>query len=311
MNWKKMSRDIGSALFGSKEYGLHPKRWTGDVYPIELEFTLEDEDAYYRPRDGAGIPVRKYSQAGLQYSPTRIAAYALAHYNRLVTQGSLDSRSTFLQMADWFLREQDALWRYDFDWGSLKGPWISAMAQGEAISVLTRAYRLTGDERYLKQAIRAVAPLTLPIDQGGVRSRIDGFLDFVEEYPTTPPQHTLNGFLYTLIGLLDLSAIEPSIEGQVGLSSLIHTLETKWKSWDLGYWSSYDLHVTKSGRRNAATVSYHSLHVAQVGYLAERVDSAPLRACHTRWAGFAQSPANRVRALATKILYRLEEPPLS
>jgi hypothetical protein len=304
----KILRDILSALTGSTDFGLHPQALTSHAYPLDLEFTLEQESTYYHPKDEHGVPVRQYRSVGRQYNPTRIAAYGLAHYNRWITRQDDRSRTFFLQMADWFMRADDACWRYEFDWDDLKAPWISCMSQGEGISMLVRAYRMTEDERYLAQARRATAPMTLDIGAGGVRSMIEGTMPFLEEYPSTTPAHTLNGFFYALIGLTDLSTVDASAAEHAGLSHYIRTLESCWSRWDLGYWSAYDLHVSPRGRRNPATVAYHRLHVTQLAFLAAVHNSEPLRACHRQWDGYYHSACKRINALLHKIRYRREVP---
>src|SRR5260370_9661573 len=88
------------------------------------------------------------------------------------------------------------------------------MAQGVAISVLTRAYRITEDSDYLQSATRALLPFTKNVDDGGVRrgfslaSGTSAAGNFYEEYPTRSySAFTLNGFMFALIGLYDLSQI--------------------------------------------------------------------------------------------------------
>jgi hypothetical protein len=237
-----------------------------------------------------------------------MAAFGLAHYNRYALTGDESSRTRFLQVAEWFARAEDGRFTYTFDWIGIPAPWISCMAQGEGISVLTRAYSITGEDRYLTRAIQAAFPFACSVAEGGVRSVIDGQNDFLEEFPMRQPFHVLNGFLYALVGALDLIKLEPSVADDIGLSSLIATLERQWQRWDLGYWSAYDLHASKRARRNAATVSYHRLHVTQMRYLGTLLGSGPLLACADRWARYYHSPLRRVRALYDKIQFRLEEP---
>ena len=42
----------------------------------------------------------------------------------------------------------------------------SAMTQGEAVSVLVRAFSATGEDAYLEGARRALSPMLLPIRKG-------------------------------------------------------------------------------------------------------------------------------------------------
>ena len=60
-------------------------------------------------------------------------------------------------------------WEYDFDYGTGRAPWRSAMAQGVALQALARAWKATGNRTDLALA-RAVLPgLTRSEDIGGLR----------------------------------------------------------------------------------------------------------------------------------------------
>ncbi len=301
----KLLRDVASYLRRNCDFSYREDAVTSTAYPVDLAFTLEREDLYYRPKDADGLPVRIYLSAGRQYNPTRIAAYALAHYNRYLDHEDEADKATFFRAAEWFMRSPDGRWRYEFDWGELKAPWVSAMAQGEGVSVLVRAWYLSGEDRYLEQALRALEPFTQPANEGGVLSFLESGDPFLEEYPTPRPVHVLNGFLYAVIGLADLERIA----GQVlpkGLraSDWLGVLTKHLNGWNLGFWSAYDLAVGRYGLRNPATVSYHRLHIAQLRFLGEWGSSDVLIAVARQWQAYLKSTVNRVRALALKISFR-------
>ncbi len=89
--------------------------------------------------------------------------------------------------------------------------WSCAMAQGQAMSLLSRAYRLTRKQQYRSSALRALPALRVAVTKGGLRRCFFGNCarPFYEEYPTSPPSYVLNGFMFTLIGLYDLASIAP------------------------------------------------------------------------------------------------------
>ncbi|PIO56549.1 D-glucuronyl C5-epimerase, partial [Teladorsagia circumcincta] len=84
----------------------------------------------------------------------------------------------------------------------LDAGWYSAMAQGHALSLLTRAYAATKNASYLVVASKALDLFEKDASAGGVRNKLFGN-DWYEEYPTSPGSYVLNGFIYSLIGLYD------------------------------------------------------------------------------------------------------------
>jgi len=306
----KILRDILAFLSSRRDFA--PVDTTSDPwgYPISLDFTLDQEELYYAPKDAEGIPVRRYRSVGLQYNPTRVAAYGLAHWNRFRQTGEEDSGQQFTKIADWFARVDNGVWAYHFDWNDLKAPWVSCMAQGEGISVLARAYILTGNQRYLDLARMAVTPLERLISDGGVQSTLDTGDVFLEEYPSESLAHVLNGCLYAVIGILELRRLL-EIPALDNLIKVVHTtLERNIHRWDVGYWTAYDLVNEKGvGPRNIATATYHSLHISQIIFVSRALNSIPLQKIATCWLADFENPVFRIRALLGKIRYRLYDLP--
>lgn len=304
----KVLRDMGGFLWGSGDFAFLEESLTSWAYPLDLEFTLQHENLYYVPKDSEGLPLRAYLSAGLRYNPTRLAAYALAHYNHYLLTTEEDSWLQFFKVVDWFMRAPEGKWVYDFPWLNLKPPWLSAMAQGEGISVLVRAWALSRDEHYLEQARRALVPLVLPLEAGGLRSALEDGSPFLEEYPTRPPAHVLNGFLYALIGLVDLQRVSKDLVKGAEIEALLDTLEQHLPRWDTGFWSVYDLEYQRTGIPNLVTPSYHNLHVAQLTFLGKTMRRPTLLKVARRWAGYAKQPICRWRAFWGKMRYRVKHP---
>ena len=111
-------------------------------------------------------------------------------------------------VADWLVAEMtdEGLVPYLFPMShtyTLEPPWTSALAQGETVSLLLRAGRAFGEPAFADAAERAAASLvdaTSPL----VATTAEG--PVLQEYPTDPPAHVLNGWIYALFGLYDLGA---------------------------------------------------------------------------------------------------------
>lgn len=303
--YQKYVGDLIAYATGEAQFGFVEASLTGPAYPVELDFALEREDRYYSPKDADGIPIRVYRSVGAQYNPTRIASFALAHFNRWIARKHDQNLASFLNAADWFLKAENAQWTYDYDWNDLRAPWLSCMAQGQGISVLTRAYAITGDASYAEHARRAAVPFTRPIAAGGVRSRLEDGSAFLEEYPSPRSAHVLNGFLFALMGINELARIDSTIRDEIGEAELLRALCTNIERWDAGFWSVYDLSPGPWGVRNLTTLSYHQLHITQLRYLGAAYKCGKLVDVADRWQRHAQSARRRLRAMAGKVKYRL------
>ncbi|KAF0301960.1 D-glucuronyl C5-epimerase B [Amphibalanus amphitrite] len=186
-----------------------------------------------------------------------------------------------VQAADWLLRHQTAAgaWTVPVERRLnnhmvLAPDWSSAMAQGQAMSLLTRVYRATGDRRYLDAARRATAPFNKDSADGGVRTMFQDKYVWYEEYPTVPASMVLNGFIYSLMGLYDLWRTDPEPAGGGAEAGRLYTagvssLRALLPLYDTGSGTLYDLrHVTCHVAPNLARWDYHVTHVNQLLVLA-------------------------------------------
>jgi hypothetical protein len=87
---------------------------------------------------------------------------------------------------------------YPFDFSanpavpSLPAGWLSGLAQGSVLDVMSKLYDRTGDPRYLQRARETFHSFLLPPSLGGFVTTSDG-LTYLQEYPTAVPSYVLNG----------------------------------------------------------------------------------------------------------------------
>jgi heparosan-N-sulfate-glucuronate 5-epimerase len=308
---KKIVADLSTYCRGSSDFMLAEGLQKDPLlYPIDLEFSLLSPRKYYSPTDTDGLPIRVYKSVGVQYNPTRIAAFGLAHWNRLRKPRDLAEKCAseliFIKVAEWFCDNcREGLWLYHFNWEDLKAPWISCMAQGEGISVLVRAAAHTKSSTYLDLALSALTPFNKDVSEGGVRSRLASGRVFFEEYPSSRIPHVLNGYLYAIIGLIDLFRATKAHEVDAMLSTARVTLERNIHLWDVGGWSYYDLVNVNGGLRNPCTATYHRLQASQLMYVGTVLGSSRLVKYAKRWEVTGGMFKYRMRAAIGKICFRL------
>jgi heparosan-N-sulfate-glucuronate 5-epimerase len=203
---------------------------------------------------------------------------------------------------------QQGAWVHDFRYPhSLPLPpgWPSAMAQGEAASLLVRLHRLTGEPSFADAARAAMLPLQVQSREGGAQALLGGAA-FPEEYPTDPPSFVLNGAIFALWGVRDTAVALGDPALMASFEAGVDTLAANIHRWDLGYWSRYDLFPRPVV--NPASSFYHALHISQLEAMLLVAPRPELAATRERFETYAASRADRWRGFAGKALYRLVVP---
>ena len=177
-------------------------------YPVESKFSTRyvafdyvDEDYVESLRFENNIAIAENDGKSNPLTP---AIYALHCYNE-------NKMDVFKLHADYLLTQmkisgEQCYWEYDEDVVRfiLPAPWTSGISQGVITSVMLRMYRETQEEKYLDIAKGAIA---FSLDsKNGLRTELqDGY--WIEEYPTERGRGVLNGFLFFLIALAELSSL--------------------------------------------------------------------------------------------------------
>ncbi len=270
-------------------------------YPLDLSSLLALSRRASTVRESSrGISSQQPNAA----QPTLAAQEALLSWNSYLALGDEQHRAAFLDQANWLL-EHEELFAADLSgWPVLTQlstlpepvPLLSASTQGLALSVLARAYRLTGDEAFWRVARRAVRAFELDIFDGGVSAPVGNAGIFFQEVAAYPATHHLVACLLALCGLYDYLAVDNDARIAERVQRCLSTLTTLTPVFDTGYWSRVDL-----ASRRLAEPTTHALHIALLKALADISDDAAWAALAARWAGYERALHSRVRyALANK-----------
>ncbi|MGA8099370.1 MAG: D-glucuronyl C5-epimerase family protein [Candidatus Cybelea sp.] len=244
------------------------------------------------------------------YHPIRIAQFALHRFDLWYATRNAAARRDFLAQATWLRDRQRidgiaGLYRFDFPWkkyGASAG-WCSAMAQGEAISVLLRAHGLDKSAGYGDAAERASQPFFADIKDGGVVWR-DGANIFLEEIANEHAAHVLNGCIFALWGIWELW----KRTGDAGLEQIVEACVDTLRRWlprfDTGWWTRYSLLLSAAGQPHIATLKYHQFHIAQMHVLAAMFSEPKFEEAARRWTSYVEQPncRSRVRAATLRSL---------
>jgi hypothetical protein len=218
--------------------------------------------------------------------------------------------------AHWLARQLDDRGWLVVPWAmthtyELEPPWISAMTQGEAVSLFLRAAPEDGSPQELfSAAAHAAMPLLEPSPV--VTQTPEG--PVLQEYPTDPPAHVLNGWIFGLWGLYDLSTmgeagfIPADLAGRAstafgeGVSALAQRLPL----YDAWGWSRYDLFPHPIV--HVASPFYHRLHIEQLLATNELASDHRLHEMAARWERSSRRPVAHAAAVSRKVAFRMIRP---
>lgn len=177
----------------------------------------------------------------------------------------------------------------------LQAPLYSAMAQGQAASAFVRAHLGTSEDEWAEASRAAIRPLLGDGVLGLVASTAEG--PVLEEVPSEPPAHVLNGWVFALWGLWDVALGLGDGDARRRFEESEAALEQLLGSYDVGWWSRYSLFPPVAP--DLAKPFYHRIHVAQLPAL-QGMTGRPLYGdAAVRWASYDR-PLNRSRAVAAK-----------
>ncbi len=279
---KKVIRDFKSA---TNQYALLDNMHSPVLGPYYFLFeedrlSVGKDQALIKRFDKNGIPVNKtyidVTDKEFVYFPISIGQMGLAIFHTWLETQSEADKVRFLKFADWFYENAHsspalgARWLTDVALPQYKnpGPWQSAFSQGRGISILLRAYQISGSQAYADMARRALIPFTIPVMEGGVTSYTE-WGPFYEEYTSSEPTLVLNGFIFALCGLHEFTRVFPADTLAHKLfDEGVQTLENILPQYDLGFWSRYNLCTAEwHPAIDPATISYQRLHVTQLKML--------------------------------------------
>lgn len=271
----------------------YPFRWEG----------LED---FSYPKDEHGLPlVDMGGKLGLRYNPITISQFGLFNLQKY----SATSDKSFLEKstvcADWLIenftdwRDDIGAWIYDYgiDFYGPEAPWISGMAQGQALSLLLRCHQFQKIENFLKLSERAFNAFLHPVREGGVVSSFPDSSLIFEEYPTNPPSQVLNGHMFALLGIHDYAEYWDKSEARDLFKFAVEGLCKNLNRYDTGYWNFYDQHPS----RRLASAMYIKVHVQLLSILYEISGEQTLLTFVNKWQSYLNNPICRVRWFATKV----------
>jgi hypothetical protein len=243
----------------------------GRLYGYYSDMTIKTKP-YIGKKSNEGFPL-VYDNSKKKYylHPVTVCQVGLGWFDVWLTKNTEFSRSNFLKCADWLVQNQKSKSKIQGVWDvpyevpiyGLKENWISSLVQGQAISLLLRAYQDTNEEKYFASAKLALGSLLVEVKNGGLHRFDSNGNIYFEEYPTLKPSRVLNGLIYTIWGLFDFLLLNDDNEINWIYNSSIQSLLDNLHRYDVGYWTNYYL-FEKTNISQVASPYYHQEHISQL-----------------------------------------------
>jgi hypothetical protein len=246
-----------------------------------------------------GIPLNVKSNGDKVYFSITISQYALGNYDLYLLTHERKYYKQFKKSVDWLVNNQDVQGGWDIS--NVLGNKYSAMAQGEGISVLARAFIKNKNNKYLNSAIKATELMIKPINNGGTARHISNNIYF-EEYVNVEPSLILNGWIFAIFGLFDITKLTDDIIYKNILSKTLKTLENELDKYDIGYWSYYD----QCG--HLSSPFYHKLHIAQLDVLYDLFEIGKFKSISDKWKLYLHDRFKMNKAIILKVWQKIREP---
>jgi heparosan-N-sulfate-glucuronate 5-epimerase len=312
MNIIDLIKTYRGVLLGRPDY-WHPQfkvsRHIDKDTPGRYYLDMSCKAEYPGKLDDKGIPLVVLDNRSY-YFPVTIAQYALGNYDKYLAQKQEVCLQRFSNAASWFAENYTPLnsscvWYTNFEKKlySVKAPWVSALSQGQGLSVLTRAYLLCGRTRYLDIALKAAKLFEIPVSQGGIRALFKGKSVFYEEFPSEKPSLVLNGFIFSLWGLYDLYLVTENDSVLQLYQEGVRTLIAMLPEYDFFGWSRYDLYSFRIP--NFCSIFYHRLHIEQLKVMHQLSGNQIFRRYQEDWSRGARSFPVIMLSQITKMIHKL------
>lgn len=230
--------------------------------------------------------------------PVAVFQYGLGAYDLYLKTKNQKYLFKFKQCVDWTIENQEnsGAWS-NFFYIYPDNPY-GAMCQGEAISLLVRAFKEYKDEKYYNAAMVAAEFMITPVEKGGTLKVENGNYILLEY---TNKAAVLNGWIFALFGLYDLLLIDKTKAYEEIYKKSIDTLVNMINLFDGGYWSLYDLDNT------ITSPFYHNLHIAQMHALYIATGNEVFAYYEKRWSGQKNNAFKRKRAFIKKAFQKIIE----
>ena len=178
------------------------------------------------------------------------------------------------------------VWEYEFDWTSggisVRGPWVSGLAEVTAMMVFADSYERTGDPLWRARALETLNALRVPWDEGGVLLPDTTHGYWWDEYPSVV--QVWNGGAQALVGVAYLYAVTGDLTVKMMYDKGAAALKYYTPFYDTGSWTLY------SRTQGYNSTFYHDLCIQRLDGLYALIGDPWYKTVADRWRTYTPPP---------------------
>lgn len=224
-------------------------------HPDELSWTLAFNQSNI-PRGS------RLSAAENVVNPLFPAYYALVCFNHFHKTKDEESLNKFWDQVHFLEKTGEETPNEFFLWidipvpaFQLTRPFYNGITQALCLSCFIRAYQLSNEKRYRELSDKIFKTFFLPFEDGGVLFYTEKGLPWILEYPSEQPPLVLNGFITTIIGILEyLQAMGANDDRQM-INELLQSLWQHLPDFKRGRYFKYAMKYNR-----LSNISYRGLY---------------------------------------------------
>lgn len=310
----EMIKAYGGMIFGKEDY-WHPTMLVNKYLELNkigcYYVDMRSKHNYPGEFDENNIPLVNYN-GSLEYFPVTIAQYALGNFDKYLDSRDKKYFKVCEKCSQWFvdnLKEINTeVYGYINDYDNaiykINKPWLSSLGQGQALSVLSRCYSVTNRKEYLDCCEKILGSFEIVSFKKGTLAYLNNCV-FYEEYPSQPSSYVLNGFIFSLWGLLDLYIVSKNKKAKELYEKGIESLKKNIYLYNISKinWSKYDLYPHKVD--NITSIFYHKLHIEQLKAMYILTGEMIYKEYYTQWEKAKNNKVIYTLATLYKIKHKL------
>lgn len=297
MSFVKKIKKGYSALFGNKNNQLYVKKNVGQNWSTEElgGFYIDySKKTAHKNFDENGIPLTVLSNGRKVPHLITIIQYGLGAYEKHLSEnGGLED---CYKICDYLIENQNENGAFEaYQFIEMNGSY-SSMVQGEAASLLLRAYKESNKKEYLVGACLAIDFMLKDYKCGGTTCYDDNHVILLEDSKGKP---ILNGWIYSLFCLYDYYLLTKDERYSIVLNNTVESICELLPLFDRKYWSNYSLD------NKIASPMYHELHIKQLSILYTLFNRPEFREYELKWSKCQNSKVKRLKAIIVKAFQKL------